>query len=464
MPGKSYNNPQLEYERNKRVVAADAARQKTEREKAIAQAEVAKKAAALNDQIEANENQIKKLKVVIQNTEKIKAVDVSSYNNLYRTFISPSSAGGTTITTAEQNNLNTVQSQITQSENVISTTKTNIKNLTDKNNALKKQWNQLYNIKAQSNFSITANKTQSSTKKDLPKEDPKTQGTEGPVKPSDGWKYNLPLILPARFLESPTAPLISSLGDNSGLAGTPTTNRVKKDYWEDDKPGRGVLRVNKKFLKDMLATTSYRDIIAKGGRVDPQLYGFRFLYNPSQITMQYSNNENINPAVLAEGPIMVDPFVNNVVIAMDLILNRMEDMKYREIPNEAISRGVYGKIGATQSLLPEVREIHERGTMYDLEYLFKTYHTPLGTFDSLYNGKTADRGFVQPTIIELHLGKSLRYPGRIISLTVEHKIFDPRMVPIYSVVRLVLGRIHDYGTGKKTTGGGGGLRGEAQIL
>lgn len=142
---------------------------------------------------------------------------------------------------------------------------------------------------------------------------------------------------------------------------------------------------------------------------------------------------------------------------MDLILNRMEDMKYRENPSRAIRRGVYGATGATEGLLPEIRELHEKGTMYDLEYLFKTYHTPLGTFESKYNGKTADRGFIQPTIIELHLGNKLRYPGRIIALTVEHKIFDPRMVPIFSVVRLTLGRIHDYGTGKSSTSGGGGL-------
>jgi hypothetical protein len=140
-------------------------------------------------------------------------------------------------------------------------------------------------------------------------------------------------------------------------------------------------------------------------------------------------------------------------------------MRYRENPQKAIQQQVYHGSGETSSLLKDIREIHEKGTMYDMEYMFKTMNAPMGEFWSRYNGTTADMGFIRPTILELHLGNRLRYPVRVMNLAIEHKIFDPRMVPVFSVVRITFGRFIEYETTrKKTSGGGGGGAGGANIL
>lgn len=67
-------------------------------------------------------------------------------------------------------------------------------------------------------------------------------------------------------------------------------------------------------------------------------------------------------------------------------------------------------------------------------------------------------GFIRPTILELHLGNRLRYPVRVNDLSIEHKIFDPRMVPIFSIVRISFGRFIEFENKKEISGGGGGGR------
>jgi hypothetical protein len=46
-------------------------------------------------------------------------------------------------------------------------------------------------------------------------------------------------------------------------------------------------------------------------------------------------------------------------------------------------------------------------------------------------------------ILELHLGNSMRYRGRISDLEVSHTIFNSRMVPLFSTVRISFARIND---------------------
>ena len=104
--------------------------------------------------------------------------------------------------------------------------------------------------------------------------------------------------------------------------------------------------------------------------------------------------------------------------------------------------------------LEDLKEIYEKGTMYDLEYLFKTINGPAATFTNKYGIQTADRSYMRLAILELHLGNSMRYRGRITDLEVNHTIFNSRMIPLFSTVRISLARINDAyvlpdNTGKK---------------
>jgi len=468
MPGPSYNNPQGEYERNKTDVAVSTSRQQTEREKSRIAAENVKKAAGLKDQIAKNNLSIEQLSKEILNAEAAKAAYQKTYNTMYRTAIDPSSPGGTSITPGEQTSLNAQAGLVTGREQVIARIQANIKDLKNKNDALTKQLTAIANTMAIRNYASSSGKVNESPKIPSPSGGPgggtggagSRDGEAEPVKPSKNYKYNLPLIKPARLSSSATSPQRASLGDNDGFAGTPGAMRDVNKYWKGETPGRGVLRVNRDWMKSVLNAEQSKLVGVKEGdkdpvsgsavtalKPDPQLYGFRFQYNPEKIQMVYDVNSNLHPGVLASGKDVFLPLTqSSSAITVDLIFNRMEDMKYRGNPQLAIRNQAYYGTGENQTILPDIKEIHEKGTMYDMEYMFKTMNSPLGEFWSRYNGLTSDMGFIRPAILELHLGNRLRYPVRVAQMAIEHKIFDPRMVPIFSVVRITFHRFIEYET------------------
>jgi hypothetical protein len=88
--------------------------------------------------------------------------------------------------------------------------------------------------------------------------------------------------------------------------------------------------------------------------------------------------------------------------------------------------------------------IYDRGTMYDLEYLFRA----TGGYNSQYISSvggltTADKGWLMPMPVELHLGANLRYLVRVSSLDINHAIFNERMVPVFTTVNMTCTRYYD---------------------
>jgi hypothetical protein len=95
---------------------------------------------------------------------------------------------------------------------------------------------------------------------------------------------------------------------------------------------------------------------------------------------------------------------------------------------------------------PEFAEramIWKRGTMYDIEYLFRAMGGYYSDYKSGLNGTTADRGWLQPIPMELHLGTGLRYLVRVSSLDLKHMMFNERMVPTLTTVNVVCTRYYD---------------------
>ena len=154
-------------------------------------------------------------------------------------------------------------------------------------------------------------------------------------------------------------------------------------------------------------------------------------------------------------------------IAFSLLINRIEDMNVLDNSglktlNNNLSQ-LDGELRAIQNMLKtlhtdvpvdgpynaivdpaDLGELHKRGTMYDLEYLFKTINGPNAVFLSSLNGTTADKGWIRPQVVELHLGNALRYRGRITDLSVNHAVFDARMVPVLSTVNITFARFPDF--------------------
>jgi hypothetical protein len=296
----------------------------------------------------------------------------------------------------------------------------------------------------------------------------------GKVNPKGPYRYNAPLLKNA--LHNPLGPQASSLDNVSINQGNYTDAR---QAWTGVTPGRGTFQMDKKFVVAQLDGLNR----SNSKQVDDQLYGFKFLYNPTSVTMGWGIQGAVNPEYQASGkdeaiPISAGLFSSQ--IQFSIILNRIEDMNYLDklgyvseqqkkigatgAPsseldpaqrNRIYSANVIGNSPYGENVsIEDQQSIYNRGTMYDIEYLFKTINGPHATFKSELNGTTADRGYMRMSILELHLGANMRYRVRISDLGINHTIFNNRMVPILSTVNFTCHRFIDYSIQDKTSGSG----------
>jgi uncharacterized membrane protein YgcG len=198
---------------------------------------------------------------------------------------------------------------------------------------------------------------------------------------------------------------------------------------------------------------------------DPNFYGFKFHYNPTTVNMTWAGMAGSNPVFQAAGLDPAVPFSQNLFTGMInfvVVLNRIQDLA-------VLNKDGSYKTGVNPYEPVEVRpedlkEIANKGTMHDVEYLFHAMHGFMTStnYKSTLMGRTNDPGWLPVRPVELHLGNKLRYRVRIASLEVNHKIFNQQMVPIFSEVSISCMRYWDgpsAGDPKKNTGGGSGSGG-----
>jgi hypothetical protein len=163
--------------------------------------------------------------------------------------------------------------------------------------------------------------------------------------------------------------------------------------------------------------------------------------------MTYSGTPAIDIALSASGN---DPFNllgqqgSQSTIDFDLVLNRVADFKYYDangrIKTEYKNSSIYSPRMPKDAA--EEQEIYNKGTMYDVEFLLSAV---IGfKSDTSLRGTTADLGWLTGRPVKLSLGKSLKYVGAIDGFSVNHTMFDVRMVPIFSTVKLSFKRIPDF--------------------
>lgn len=208
------------------------------------------------------------------------------------------------------------------------------------------------------------------------------------------------------------------------------------------------------------------DIDNRLGDAKWQKYGFQFLYNPGNIAMSYSGNVDVDVSLMLSGREKFNPVSTKATqstISFEILLNRMFDMKYFNKNTGLLQSGQDSRelYGSKTPSIKDQREIFHKGTMYDVEFLLKTlfgFEVP----SQLGRGKTADMGFVIPRPVELHLGNKLRYLVYVDGFSLNHVIFDTRMVPLFTTLSIRANRVPDYGGelavdgASRGSGGGGG--------
>jgi hypothetical protein len=265
-----------------------------------------------------------------------------------------------------------------------------------------------------------------------------TYGTATLTKPGDmPLNYNASAVKDAYFSSSPFFNAEMNFKGNQPVAIAKAAN-----LWQGSKGSKGMIVTSASTLKAWNSGAAR----PQGAKVGDNLnYGFQFQYNPGTVSMNYYTAPNIDVGLQTSGQDLFNlagVAGSQGSINFDIIINRVMDFRNFSSTGQpkANAKDNYSKPPQT---IGEWRELWNKGTMYDVEYLLRTI---MGfTLDSYLRGtKTSDMGWLPATPVELHLGHKLRYWGTINSLDLKHVIFDERMVPLFTTVSISFARLPDY--------------------
>jgi hypothetical protein len=274
------------------------------------------------------------------------------------------------------------------------------------------------------------------------------------------YQYNAPMLKSAYL--NPFGPQAESLTDKNLIAAPVTDFTNARLAWKGVNPARGTIQMSKIF-----AENAWTGKPPKGTKRNTTPYGFRFLYNPTEVTMAWGIVDAFSPEYAQSGNNGMSGVAVGLMkgtIAFTLILNRVNDMNVLDengikatVDTSQIPDGLdpaqrnrfynelYQDVNPYPATVPieDQQTIWKRGTMYDIEYLFRAMGGYYADYKSGLNGTTADRGWLQPIPMELHLGTGLRYLVRVSSLDLKHMMFNERMVPTLTTVNVVCTRYYD---------------------
>jgi hypothetical protein len=323
--------------------------------------------------------------------------------------------------------------------------------------------------------------TNKTTKKDKTKAEVATDGDTTPspqpeADPSE-YKWNLP---PHKWSMPLTPTLVNNVGGGYNDFGKP--NRSSEAY------RRGRLWWNSSANLDITVgssdSSSDAQKIAKQASDNERKYGFQFLWNPESFSTAVQVQMETTPDVKDMFLSLVAAFPATETITFNIVLDRTNDFacanakferpglntsniygvppaqvsQYRpdqSYDNKVTERGLLrnsvrefseyysGNTSfqtSAEQLEDKLLDLFERGTISDVEYLYRAINGP-GTGDTVWTNRrgiqTADIGFLMPTLLNIDIGP-LAYKGYVTSLGVQHMRFTPDMIPISTNVSISL--------------------------
>jgi hypothetical protein len=181
---------------------------------------------------------------------------------------------------------------------------------------------------------------------------------------------------------------------------------------------------------------------------DPR-YGFQFMWNPSEVYTQVSVNMDITPTSNDKFAKVVGAFPSGESLSLSVRLDRTNDFfcirslnrskqsqQYADLSNLA---GYYSGNNSfeknfTNNVNNKIQDLQTRGTISDLEYLYKAINGP-GWTNAATGIETSDIGFLRPTLLRIDIGP-LSYIGYVTNIGVNHTSFTRAMVPMRTDVAL----------------------------
>jgi hypothetical protein len=251
--------------------------------------------------------------------------------------------------------------------------------------------------------------------------------------------------------------------DKFGASGTntPVTVGQASQLWETSKTNKGMIQLWTQQIQN--GNTPILSTPGTSAPGSPQANdinqtlgprGFQFHYNPASVDMQYSGMAGVDANFEASGldkfNMLGVPAGTTSTISFSILVNRVFDLQHYNPDTGLLKASKDNSPYSPRHPEPwEQLDIFNRGTMYDVEALLRvlvgwTIKPYMGARASAEDKETADMGFLIGRPIELHLGKSLRYVGYIGSISVNHVLFDERMVPLFTNIGFAFNRIPDY--------------------
>lgn len=375
------------------------------------------------------------------------AAQNKEYNDRKNAAILPGSPGGTTITHEEQVGVDSSKSVLDFKKLVLDRAKVSFATINATRLAKEKDMTPPAVVlsKLTLNKAIVNKKTTKSSSANFSVD---TSTLSGITAASGGSKvpspltyyYNAPMIKTSYLSggASQDSPSPQQRTSNLSISGADNYSQGL-DAWTSSAASKGVIQMDATSAFSIANSSTYNN-----KQYDGNLYGFKFLYNPKEVAMTWGVAEGQNWEGIAAGleaGTAPSSALQNSTISFSLLLNRSNDLGY--LDSNGLKAGLgnpYGTFAHTKTLNEELAELYEKGTMYDMEYLFRTLTGLNSTSYSGFKGDTADQGWLQGFAVELHLGNRLRYLVRVTNVDLNHIIFDERMVPIVSYVNISCAR------------------------
>lgn len=245
------------------------------------------------------------------------------------------------------------------------------------------------------------------------------------------------------------------------------------------------------------ASSSLSTVDANGkvqtGDSSDRKYGFQFLWNPTSfgtsVSVQMDATPNVNDRFLGGAGF----FPATESISFNIEVNRINDFACanglfnrptnigsvlgNSSSNDFITEPQVAKLltyynkngsfaagtlaqGKKTSIEKKLVDLFQRGTLADIEYLYKSINGP-GPSGSSSGGDfwknsrgiiTADIGFLMPTLLNIDIGP-LSYVGYVTAMNITHTMFTQDMIPTQSTVQLSFNLLATAGVATTTTGG-----------
>lgn len=173
-------------------------------------------------------------------------------------------------------------------------------------------------------------------------------------------------------------------------------------------------------------------IYTRGSDDNGSRWGCRFHYNPTSLSLgaEQLHGSDMTTERFVEDSKTMNPVGNFGYMSVELYFNRIYDLAFpgARYYSESLESG------ANSANENQAEMLRRLGTNYDIEYLYRIVNGDPRP-NSILGYHSADMGVLLWRPVEFHLGP-FKYMSVITSLSINHILFTPTMVPTFTTVSL----------------------------